>query len=303
MSNFILLGICLLAGIVLRSLNRLPKETPAVLNSFLFHLSLPALILNQIHQIPLQIEALAVASVIWLLFGLSWLLFANLAPLLGWNRKTTGALILCAGLGNTSFVGFPMLEAFLGPGSLKTAIFADQMGSFLIVSSFGIGLASFFASREMSFSQISRRIFTFPPIGALILACLLKPIPFPALMTDVLTRLGSTLTPLALVSTGFQLKINWKVLKRQRVPLSLGLLFKLVLAPISLAILYLGVFQWKREAVRIALIESAMAPMITSAILSAEYELDTELANLMIGIGIPLSFLTAPIGFYLLFSN
>jgi len=41
--------------------------------------------------------------------------------------------------------------------------------------------------------------------------------------------------------------------------------------------------------------------MITSAIVATEYHLDAELANLMVGISIPLSFVTVPLWNYLLF--
>ena len=37
-----------------------------------------------------------------------------------------------------------------------------------------------------------------------------------------------------------------------------------------------------------------MAPMISSGILAVEFGFDEELAGLMVGVGIPLSFLTVP---------
>jgi predicted permease len=40
-------------------------------------------------------------------------------------------------------------------------------------------------------------------------------------------------------------------------------------------------------------LQNAMAPMVSGAILASEHELDPELAALMVGFGIPLSFLTA----------
>jgi len=37
-----------------------------------------------------------------------------LCHLLRWSRRTTGALLLVAGWGNTSFVGLPMIATFAG---------------------------------------------------------------------------------------------------------------------------------------------------------------------------------------------
>jgi malate permease and related proteins len=41
--------------------------------------------------------------------------------------------------------------------------------------------------------------------------------------------------------------------------------------------------------------EAAMAPMIGGAVVAAQHRLDPELTTLMVGVGIPLSFLTLPL--------
>ncbi|WP_291854157.1 hypothetical protein [Bradyrhizobium sp.] len=50
----------------------------------------------------------------WLLFTIAGLFFWAASKVLRFAPATTGGLILVAGLGNTSFVGLPMLEAFYG---------------------------------------------------------------------------------------------------------------------------------------------------------------------------------------------
>ena len=45
MSNFALLLLCFALGMVLRRTGRLPEATPAALNGFIVHVSLPALTL------------------------------------------------------------------------------------------------------------------------------------------------------------------------------------------------------------------------------------------------------------------
>jgi predicted permease len=45
----------------------------------------------------------------------------------------------------------------------------------------------------------------------------------------------------------------------------------------------------------VSIMESAMAPMITGAILASNYGLKPKLSSMMIGIGIPLSFITLSI--------
>ena len=51
---------------------------------------------------------------------------------------------------------------------------------------------------------------------------------------------------------------------------------------------------------QVTIFEVAMAPQIGAAIVAMEHKLDPPLVTLMVGIGIPLSFLTVPLWWYLL---
>jgi predicted permease len=299
-SQFILLWICLVAGVVLRATRRLHKETPSVLNGFIFYISLPALIILQFHDVQFNWQAIFPVLMAWILFVMSWGFFLFVRPVMRMDRKTLGSLILCGGLANTSFVGFPMIEAFYGKEGLKTAVLTDQLGSFLVVSTLGILVASFYSSGNVSVRNVFVRIFKFPPIYALAAGFMWRFFSIPDLLVDVLAKLAGTMTPLALVSVGFQVRLDWQKMRISAWPLGLGTIFKLVLAPFVMSLLYLGLFQLRGEPVQITLAESAMAPMITSAIVAAEYELNSELASLLVGFGILLSFFTVPMWVYIL---
>jgi malate permease and related proteins len=54
------------------------------------------------------------------------------------------------------------------------------------------------------------------------------------------------------------------------------------------------------SAFQVTVFEAAMAPMITGSIVAQEYGLDGELAALLVGVGIPISFLTLWAWFHLL---
>jgi predicted permease len=51
---------------------------------------------------------------------------------------------------------------------------------------------------------------------------------------------------------------------------------------------------------QVTIFEAAMAPQIGAAIVAMEHKLDPPLVTLMVGIGIPLSFLTLPLWWYFL---
>jgi hypothetical protein len=145
-----------------------------------------------------------------MLFGIGLLLFVSAARLTRWNTPTTGGLILSGSLANTSFVGLPMIETFYGVSFLGVGILIDQLGTYMILSTLGLVVAAAFSATQaenFSFAKVMHKVIAFAPFQALMLALVLRPIDFPTGLEHLLDRLGSTLTPLALVSVGYQLRL------------------------------------------------------------------------------------------------
>lgn len=290
MANIILLAVCLAAGIGLNKTGRFPSATPAALNGFIIHISLPALAILHIHTMKIDASLLLTALMAWLVFGAAWGVFDAAGRLFKLDRKRVGALIMVAGLGNTSFVGLPMIEAYFGKEYLGIGIIADQLGSFMVLSTLGILVATLYSSGEVSPRLMVRKILMFPPFQALMLAFLLRPFPFPVWTVTILEKLGATLTPLALVSVGFQ--IHFGGIREVVKPLAAGLTYKLLLAPALIWLLYSGLLGMTGIVTQVTIFEAAMGPMITAGIIAIDHDLEPQLVTLMLGIGIPLSFVT-----------
>jgi predicted permease len=121
---------------------------------------------------------------------------------------------------------------------------------------------------------------------------------FPDIIQTVFQKVGGTVSTIALVSVGLQLKFDkrsqhWNFL-------ALGLFFKLMITPLFFLILYKFILNGQGEIVDVSIMEAAMAPMITGAILASSYGLKPKLSSMMIGIGIPLSFLTLAFWYWIL---
>jgi hypothetical protein len=298
MNNFALLILCFIAGMLLRRFKRMPDNAPATLNSFIIHVSLPALTLLYIHQLHLSSDVVLVAAMAWLVFGLSAGFFWLVGRWLQLPRATTGALILVGGLGNTSFFGLPMVEAFYGQAGIPVAIVADQLGSFFALSVLGITVAGIYSSGRPTAAEIVKRIALFPPFIALTVALLLIPLEYAEWFTVLLKRLGDTLAPLALLSVGMQLRLGH--IAEHRRNLALGLGFKLILAPLAIYLLYVQLLGAHGLSIQVTIFEAAMPSMITAAIVANQHDLDPPLANLMVAVGIILSFFTLSAWWYLL---
>lgn len=302
MVNFIIIAAALLLGILLRKSKLLPDRTPHYLNRYVIWVALPATIFLTVPLITINSDLLWPAAMPWILFVIGGIAFSLLQKPLGSSKGTLGALILTASLGNTSFVGFPMLSAMMGQNALATAIIIDQAGSFLVVSTLGLITASALSNHDASWTNIVKRVVTFPPFIALLIALLLRQVMVFEifwLASFVLKPLMWTLGPAALLAVGYQLRFDKQLLRSRRKELTFGLVFKLIAAPILIGLIYtLSPLQGYERTV--VTLESAMPPMITAAIIANEHHLDEELTSLMVGIGIPLSILTVPLWFWLI---
>lgn len=310
MTNFIVIFLCLIAGILCKKVRQFPHQTPQAFNAFIVYVILPALVLSQLPKLLVSMDFSGnwwmPVSMAWICLILSYIIFSFIGKKLGWRDTTIGALILTAGLGNTSFVGIPILEALLGKESVPIAILADQPGSFLALSTLGVVIAALFSGAKVTPSYVVRRVFTFPPFIALILTVLWfifigrsHPQSLDGIYPSM-EKIASALVPMALFSVGYQLQFELDIFKRRWVPLALGLTCKLVFFPAFFAFIYIKMMGGSDLSTQVVVLESAMATMLTAAVVANEYNLDSELTNLMVGVSIPLSLLTVPLWKYFL---
>jgi len=293
MTVFLLLMLCLSLGALMARILRLPEGLAPSINFWVLYVALPALVLDQIPQLHIDATLAFPALVPLIPIGGALLLFPLLGRVFGWSRGSVGALILTCGLGNTAFMGLAMVEALLGHEALGPALIADQLGTFLSLSTIGVSVAAIYSGDTPHPAEIIRKILRFPPFLALIAAFGVRLLGgWPEFVDPVLKRLGDTLTPLALFSVGLQFKLA--DLGNSRGKLYAGLGWKLALAPaIAAAIaLTMGV---RGVAVSAGILQTAMAPMITAGILAVEHDLDPPLANLLVSLGILLSLLSVPL--------
>jgi predicted permease len=301
MTNLLLLGLCFALGIWLRRSNRLPADAHQVLNAFIINVALPALILRYVPLLSPQPALLIPALVPWMLFAFGMLFFLAIGRWLGWGNRTIGGLMLSGGLANTSFVGLPMIEAFYGSYYQHIGILADQFGTYMVLSTLGTVVAMVCAGEDQrpSAGAIARKAAMFPPLQALALGILLMPFGLPDVAVAVLDRLGGTLAPLALISVGYQLRLS--EIRGVRRPLIYGLFFKLLLGPALVTLVLVLGMGASGKIVQVSVFEIAMGPQIGGAIVAMQYGLNPRLVTLMVGIGIPLSIVTAA-GWWLVLS-
>ncbi len=297
--NFILILTLLLIGLGIKHLPKFPKETGNALNLIVIYISLPALILLKIPQLTISSALLAPTLMPWAMLVFSAALVWLLARFFAWDRATTGCLLLLVPLGNTSFLGIPMTRAFFGEPATPYALLYDQLGSFLALATYGSLVLAFYGkgTATPNLKSVLKKVLTFPPFIALGLAFALKPVTYPYIVTELLTLLATTLIPLVMIAVGYQLQL--KMDASTRTQLSIGLVIKLLIAPLAALLLtrWIGL---EGELVQVSIFEAGMPPMVSAGALAILDDLNAPLAAGLVGVGILFSFITLPLLFQLL---
>ncbi len=287
--NFLLIALCLFAGWILRSTAILPQDSHKGINIWILYVALPSVALLYIPDIKWSNELVMPIAMPFIVWTGAWIVMRLVAPHMRLDKGTSTSLLLTGGLGNTSFIGFPLTQAYFGDDGLRIAVICDQI-SFLVLSTLGV-ISAMHASNNgrSNVATMFRSILRFPSFLAFVAALTLPSFIDMKPMNPLFERLADTLVPLALFSVGMQLRVSeWR---SETTALALGLTYKLLVAPVIILATAL-LFRLSGVVPQTSVFESAMPPMITSAILAAEYQLNPKLSNLMVSIGLLLSLAT-----------
>jgi len=280
-------------GMAMRRLSRFPRETAQVLNLFVLYFSLPALILLKVSRLRFSQEVLLPALMPWVMVLVGAALVALAARWRRWPREVTGTLLMLVPLGNTAFLGIPMVQAFHGEEGIPYAVLYDQLGSFPALAVYGTLVLSVFGSGPPQGGvAVARRIITFPPFIAFVLALVLRGMTLPLPLASLLEALAATMVPLVMIAVGRQLTLR---LQRDILePFAAGLLLRLVVSPL-VALLLCRLAGLDGLVARVTAFEAAMPPMVTAGALAIAAGFPPVLVAALVGYGILAALVTLPL--------
>jgi len=298
-TNFALIPVCIFAGIIISRQRILPADAYKSVNAWVINIALPALSLRYVPEIQWSTQLLLPIIgplVVWV--G-AWL-FVNLHD--AKKRipaKSRTALHVTSGLGNTAFLGFPMIAAFFGESEIHHAVVFDQI-TFVLFSSLGIITilkASSGNTEKLDFTYFVEKIFRFPPFVACLVALVFSRFFDFAAVNPFLDKLVTTMSPMALFSIGLQLKFD--AIKQEWKLISAGLIYKLLLAPL-LVLLLAFMFHSTGNLAKISVFEAGMSSHVTASLLTGQHELNPRYCSLVVGMGIAAGFITSAGWYFLL---
>lgn len=285
------------AGYTLRKAGLVRPEAAKDLNGIVFHLTLPALLFQAVYHIKLSWSLLSLPALAWgtVLVGMAfgWMLgrVMKLPP------AAMGAAVLAIGFGNTTFIGYPIVEGFYGREHLGYAIFYDQLGNTLAINTIGTYVASRLGHGEGSLAASLKRLALFPPTWAVAAALLLNGTPLPAPLLMVIEKVGAITVPLMMVTLGMSLQFrHWR---EDLGVVAVASVARLVAVPAIAwaAARALGMPLAYQQA---AVMEAAMPTMFYGLTLALLFNLRITLVVNTIAVTTVLSFVTLPIWRWLL---
>lgn len=293
MVNFILIAVCIIAGMIFKATKSIHPDAHKGINTWILYLALPAVSFKYLPKIQWTVEMLFPIVATFLISVVCFFFMKFYSRYKGYSGRSQSTLELVSGYSNTSFIGFPLVAAFYGENLLSIAVICDQT-MFLALSTLGIIAAVKGGSRsgKVSAKFVLKRLVTFPPLIGCIAALVLSRLIDFSPAEPFFDKLAATVSPLALFSVGLQLKFNgWKKLIPQ---MSVSMLYKLILAPamvLGLALLA-GI---KGDIAKITVFEAAMPTVVTSSIIAEQFRLNTKLTNLTIGFSIIVGIFTSAV--------
>lgn len=286
--------------------SKLPKIVPVYLSQFLFWIGVPISIVAFLRRTdlsgPLWIASLVAWVAVLLGVGLAWAwinwqaYFKNTIPKASWSQPAQGSFLLAAMVGNTGYLGYPVILAFVGPQYFGWALFYDLLGTTLAAWILGVALAARFGRGAQSYWQLATAILINPTLWSFGFGLVFRQLPLPTLGSLLLHRFAWTVVALSLMLIGMRLsQLNsWHSLPRASI--SLGI--KMLLVPLILGT-SLSLFGLTGPPQLVIVLQMAMPPAFATLVIAEAYNLDRELSVTALAVGSLGLLVTLPIWLWL----
>ena len=219
----ILLGVLLSAGLSVaahrhpwkrRTHSSLQHSITNVLGKYLFYVGIPICVVNFVRRADLSFSILLAPIVAWCTMGLAIIVAVLVLRVTPRARdpKDSAAFLLLSYLGNTSYLGIPivLLLPQLGEAYFSWAVLYDVLGTFFASYGLGLLIASWQTSADLSPRQrlhaASRELLSNPSLYAFLLGLAFKTVELSRSLSVLLMGLAWTSIMLCLVVMGMRLQ-------------------------------------------------------------------------------------------------
>ncbi|MDJ0796919.1 MAG: AEC family transporter [Calothrix sp. MO_167.B12] len=281
---------------------KLPAIAPTRLGQILFWVGVPVSIVSFLRRTDLSgpiwiAPAIAHAATLLGIF-LAWLLikgesyWTNTTP----PRQTRGSMFLAAMVGNTGYIGYPVILTVAGTKYFAWALFYNLLGSLFATYGLGVILATHFGRNHQTQQRFWQVIFINPALWSLGFGLLLRQVPLPKVVDLSLNGLAWTALSLSLVLIGMRLSQLNSWHNFRLAGMSVGI--KMLLVPLILGMV-LPLLGLTTGTIQVIVLQMAMPPAFSTLLIAETFNLDKDLTVTALALGTLAFLFTLPIWLWL----
>ena len=271
---------------------RFHKDSSTALIDIVVYFIFPVFIIYKIHFLEFNDDIYVVVGLAFTAFTLGILFAYVFSKIFNINANSAAMIAMSVAYGNTSFLGFAFVDSLYGDYALSLAIFYDQVNMFVLAMFSPIICALGAHNSQFSMKKVVKSIVTFPPTVAFVIAILTKNMVYPEMLVVYLEKISMILVPVVMFAVGMKFKIS--SLKGKGLEVTIIILISMFLVPFSIYLIGTGF--WELDiAIKSAVMEAAMPPMVMATMIAIRGGLDEDLGMASLGVGMTLSFITIPL--------
>lgn len=256
-------------------------------------IAFPALVLVELPKLEITTHAAVPILGAWMVAAFSALCVLIAAKYFKWDSALTGTLLLIVPLGNTGFLGIAAVRALLGDDHVALALTFDQLGTDILLVTYGTYVASKFGEAAGGIQVMLKKIFSFPPLIAMLASVVLRHWSLANWMNESLNAIGDTVSYTAMLALGLRFRLSR--VNTVLTPAIFGLAIRMLVMP-TVAILVVALAgDASSMAWDVTQLQIAVPPMVMAGLLAARSGLNAEVATFTVGAGTLLAFVTLPL--------
>ena len=271
---------------------RFHKDSSKELIDLVLYFIFPAFIIYKVHFLEFNSAVYNIMILAFVAFIISMVLTYFVSKIFKLSKNQTAMVAASIAFGNTSFMGFAFVQAYYGEYALSLAIFYDQINMLLLSIFMPIIISYGVSEDKFSLRKVIKSIITFPPLIAFVFAIITKELIFHAVVVNFLEQISILLVPLVIFAVGMKFVLGSVANRKREITVVLAL--KMLIVPFII-FLVASLFLQHDIAFKVAMVESAMPPMILAIVIAIKGGLDEELGMGALGVGMLISFLTIPL--------
>lgn len=283
--------ILILLGYLAKAFNLLESKDAGLLNKVIIYLSLPAMVFQAVRGADFSARLIIVPAVAiaisFVSLGVAYLI-GRAASL---KKTVFGGFLLTASVGNTGYLGYPMTRLIFGQDQLVKAIFYDIFGTIVFVFTVGLYISESYGAGRPKINKI-KEFVSFPPLIALVIGYLFKPIYLPGFFSSAISFLAAATIPLIMISIGLSLQMG--KFKDFIFPLAALVVVKLIIGPL-LAVGFGVGRAFDPATFKIIILEASMPTAMFTLIFGLKFKLDTDFLSAAILLTTAASLVTIPV--------